>query len=191
MKWVKVAAIITVVISVALGGKWEYAQLTKPVSARDDVQVGLTFFHGNQGIPLPLLAGPSLTGSHLSSRNLLGHVVVINIWGSWCGPCNAEAPALAKVSTQTYARGVRFVGIDTRDNASAGRAFEARYNITYPSFDDPSGIVLAQLGGTVPIGAVPTTIIVDRNGIVRARMIGRIDFLTLQGLVDDAVAGRE
>jgi thiol-disulfide isomerase/thioredoxin len=108
---------------------------------------------------------------------------------AWCAPCRAEAPDLARISAETASRGVRFVGIDVRDNAAAAQAFLRHYGITYPSFDDQGGLVLVQFTGLVPVGAVPSTIVVDKQGIVRARAVGRIDATTLRGLIDDAEAG--
>ena len=98
----------------------------------------------------------------------------------------AEAPDLAEISAATAPRGVRFVGIDVRDNPAAGQAFEREFGITYPSFDDENGLVLASFTGIVPVSAVPSTLVVDRDGIIRARNIGRIDATTLCGFIEDA-----
>ena len=149
---------------------------------------GLTLYRGPDGISVTKITGKSITGDQLSVQSLQGHVVVLNVWGSWCGPCRAEAPDLARISRQTAPKGVRFVGVDVRDNPSAARAFEARYGITYPSFDDQSGLVLAQFAGIVPVSAVPSTLVIDRRGVIRARIVGRVDATTLRGLIDDTLA---
>lgn len=179
--------IVIVVIAAIVGvGWWQLRQLRSQAIADGESSVGLTLYPGEQGIPLPEIEGKTITGDSLSLADLRGHVVVVNVWGSWCAPCRAEAPDLAKISKETAPRGVRFVGIDVRDNPAAGRAFEREFGITYPSFDDQNGLVLASFTGIVPVSAVPSTLVVDRSGIIRARNIGRVDATTLRGLIEDA-----
>jgi len=180
-------AVVVLVIAAILGvGWWQLRELRSQARDTDAGGVGLTLYPGDEGIPLPDIEGKTITGDMLSLTDLRGHVVVLNVWGSWCAPCRAEAPDLAKISQETAPRGVRFVGIDVRDNPAAGRAFEHEFGITYPSFDDQNGLVLASFTGIVPVSAVPSTLVVDRDGIIRARNIGRIDATTLTGLIEDA-----
>jgi thiol-disulfide isomerase/thioredoxin len=80
---------------------------------------------------LPPLRGRTLDGGRLDVSDWRGQVVVVNAWGSWCGPCREEAPALRRVWAETKANGVRFVGIDTRDNDAAARAFTREFRIGY------------------------------------------------------------
>ena len=180
-----VVAMIVGIIAIAL---WQATELKSRASHPDgaDPGTGLTLRPGETGIPLPEIQGRTIAGDTLSLHDLRGHVVVLNVWGSWCAPCRAEAPDLATVSKETQVRGVRFVGIDVRDNAAAGRAFERNYAITYPSFDDENGLVLAQFTGIIPVSAVPSTLVVDRNGVIRAREVGRVDGTTLRGQIEDA-----
>lgn len=180
-----VAAIIAGIVAVAL---WQAHELKTRAtdSGGGDAGTGLTLYPAEKGIPLPEIQGRTIAGDTLSLRDLRGHVVVLNVWGSWCAPCRAEAPDLAAISKETGVRGVRFVGIDVRDNPSAGRAFERNYAITYPSFDDENGLVLAQFTGIIPVSAVPSTLVADRNGVIRARVVGRVEGKTLRGLIEDA-----
>ncbi|MEU3551629.1 TlpA family protein disulfide reductase [Streptomyces longwoodensis] len=133
-------------------------------------------------------AAPSISGKLINDGTLdladwRGKVVVINVWGSWCAPCRAEAPTLKKVSDATRKLGVRFVGFDTRDNDAAGRAFERTYKITYPSFRDPDGRLVLRFNGRVPVSAVPSTVLIDRSGRVAARIIGPTSYETLNTVV--------
>lgn len=149
-------------------------------------ETGLTLYPGGRGIEAPPVRGSTVDGKDLALADLRGRVVVLNVWGTWCGPCRAEAPELAEVARRTRRDGVRFVGIDVRDNPAAARAFARRYDITYPSWDDQDGAVLAQFAGVIPVSAVPSTMVVDADGVIRARVIGRIDATTLRGLIKDA-----
>jgi thiol-disulfide isomerase/thioredoxin len=132
--------------------------------------------------------GTTLAGKPFNLRSLRGDVVVVNVWASWCAPCIAEAPGLQKVYEQTEAEGVRFIGINTEADQAAARAHERRFEVTYPSLADDGGRVLLRLRGSLPPTATPSTLVLDRNGRVAARVIGRVDASTLQSLVDDARA---
>lgn len=83
--------------------------------------------HPQNARSCPPITGGLLQGGDYDSRQLLGMVVVYNVWDSWCVPCREEAPALRKVSRQTRPEGVRFVGINVRDNDASALAFERRY----------------------------------------------------------------
>lgn len=104
-----------------------------------DFSTGLTIYRPGHRPALPHLTGPTLDGKPLDVQELAGNVVVLNVWGSWCGPCRAEAPDLSRLSRETSDDGVKFVGIDTRDTAAAARAFLRHYHISYPSLVDNQG----------------------------------------------------
>ena len=128
--------------------------------------------------------GTTLEGAPLDTATYRGKVVVINTWGSWCPPCNAEAPGLAKTWESVRGRGVQFVGVDLRESAASGRAFQRKYAITYPSVGDGTSIQL-QLKGKA--AATPSTLILDRRGRLAARVSGQTDASTLSGLIDDVL----
>jgi thiol-disulfide isomerase/thioredoxin len=134
------------------------------------------------------ISGTSLGGKQVRLQDLRGQVVVLNVWGSWCAPCIAEAPALEAAYEQTKADGVAFLGINTKDDAASARAHERRFDVTYPSIDDDGGRVLLSLRGKLPPLSVPSTVVLDRRGRVAARVIGPVDRSVLVGLVQDVVA---
>jgi thiol-disulfide isomerase/thioredoxin len=136
------------------------------------------------------LRGTTLTGARFDLKSLRGHVVVVNVWASWCPPCIAEAPALQQVHEQTQAEGVAFVGIDNESDVAAATAHERRFGVTYPSIGSDGGRVLLSLRGTLPPVATPSTLVLDRQGRVAARVLGRVSADTLSGLVDDVRTGR-
>lgn len=135
--------------------------------------------------------GTMLDGSGFESTAQLGQVSVYNVWGSWCGPCRTEAPDLARVADDFEGR-ARFIGINVRDSADAARAFERSFGVPYSSIQpSDSAQALLAFGGALASAAVPSTVVVDRNGKVAARILGPIGYATLRGLVEDIVAEGE
>jgi thiol-disulfide isomerase/thioredoxin len=118
---------------------------------------------------LPNLSGPDLAqpDKQIHVSDYPGKVVVLNIWGQWCGPCRDEAPELSTVYQQTRAEGVQLIGIDTRDSHSAALDFVQDNRISYPSIFDPAGRSLLALSG-YPRNIVPSTIVLDRQHRVAA-----------------------
>ena len=137
-------------------------------------------------------AGTTLDGEPFDVRDHRGKVVVVNVWGSWCPPCIAEARELQEVWAGTAALGVQFVGVDTQDQPAAARAHEKRFGVTYPSIDDDGGRVLLALarGGSLPPKAIPSTLVLDSRGRVAARVLGQVRAATLRALISDALGER-
>jgi thiol-disulfide isomerase/thioredoxin len=139
--------------------------------------------------PAPVVDGSSLDGKPVSTADYRGQVVVLNVWGSWCGPCRAEAPALQRASTRTRGK-AQFVGINSRDKDPApAQAFVRAFGIGYPSIYDPDGKALLPFAGTLPPSAIPSTLILDAEGRLAVRALGEVSELTLVQMVDDVAAG--
>ena len=141
----------------------------------------------DRGEPVTL-SGTGLTGEAIDIAAWRGDVVVINVWGSWCVPCREEAPILAATSAAYADQGVRFVGVNVRDNPAGAIAFEESYGITYPSIDDSNGRALLSLAEHLPGAGVPVTLLLDRDGRLAARVLGAVQESTLTALVDTVLA---
>jgi thiol-disulfide isomerase/thioredoxin len=138
----------------------------------------------------PRVSGTSLTGKPLSLASYRGDVIVLNFWGSWCAPCRNEAPALGALARQMVGRGVRFVGVDIRDEPDAALAFMQDFNIGYPSFNDPNDQIALEFQGAATPAAIPSTIVIDRSGRIAARIIGGITYDSLKALLTNVAAER-
>ena len=142
------------------------------------------FAPGNRGAAVSW-AGTTVTGDSISSADLAGVVTVMNFWYAGCAPCRAEAPDL--VALQAANKDVQFVGVNVRDSAETANAFERNFKITYPSvIDAQNGQVLLAFTGIVTPQAVPTTIVIGKDGKVTARVLGRIDKSILSALIKTA-----
>ncbi|MDQ3423537.1 MAG: TlpA family protein disulfide reductase [Actinomycetota bacterium] len=140
-------------------------------------------------VPLSSVTGRLLDGGQFDSGDHPETVLVFNVWGSWCPPCRAEAPALQAVWEETRDRGVQFVGVDVKDSDAAARAFVREFGISYPSIvTEDSGQVLLAFHSSLPPNAIPSTLIVDRQGRVAARIVGETTYTKLRELLDEVLA---
>ena len=133
------------------------------------------------------VSGDTLEGDHLSLASYAGKVVVVNVWGSWCPPCRAEADNLAEAALELAPKGVVFVGINTRDSSpDNGLSFQRRYQVPYPSIYDPGGRNLLAFHRTLTPNSIPGTVVIDRQGRVGASILGEVTTkTTLVDLVED------
>lgn len=131
------------------------------------------------------LSADTLEGQRIDLAGLRGKPVVVNVWASWCKPCRKEASELAGAYTELRAQGVQFVGINTEDEVSQARAFERNFRTGYPSLVDEGTLLLA-FKGAVPPSSVPTTLVLDPQGRIAARISGAVTRRTLVPLVRDA-----
>ncbi|MGY3203337.1 TlpA family protein disulfide reductase [Streptomyces sp. TE5632] len=151
---------------------------------------GISTVAKGERVAAPDLSGETLGGEPLDVADFQGKVVVLNIWGSWCNPCRAEAKYFAKVSEEYADRGVQFVGINTRDGSvGSALAFEKDFGITYPSLYDPTGKLMLRFEkGTLNPQAVPSTLILDRDGKIASRSLTALSEERLLKMLKPVVA---
>lgn len=141
--------------------------------------------------PAPEFAGPLLGGGHFDLASAKGDIVVLNVWASWCPPCRSEAPALQTVFEEVAEEGVQFVGVNIRDNATDARAFEQEFGLTFPSVVDTTGSLLLAFRDTLPPSAIPSTLVIDRDGRLAARVLDDVTETLLRELIADIAAGSD
>ena len=137
---------------------------------------------------LPELSGTTLAGGPLSVSSLRGGVLVLNVWASWCEPCRDESAALGRAAQRWRPAGVRFVGLDENDTSAAATSFLRSVAVTYPHLVD-EGALLGRLSTWLPV-AVPSTLVVDPQGRVAARVVGVVTAEQIDALIRDADAPR-
>ncbi|MEV6600427.1 TlpA disulfide reductase family protein [Actinoplanes sp. NPDC051346] len=131
------------------------------------------------------VTGELLAGGTYDVTQDRGKVVVVNFWGSWCNPCRAEADDLEGTYQATKAKNVTFVGVNSRDDRDAAKAFE-RGRATYPSIFDPNGSVALKFDVTQV--STPATLILDRQGRIAAAIRGATTIGVLQPVVERIAA---
>lgn len=142
----------------------------------------VTFMKIGQRIQAPSIEGQTLDSNFYSAT--LGKVAVVNVWASWCSPCRAEAPTLSALSLSFP--DVNFVGILTRDNPANAKAFIKRFSITYPTLIDDS--ILLGFRKSLVANAIPSTLVIDKNGLVAGRISGEITVASLTDLIERVAA---
>lgn len=135
------------------------------------------------------VAGPTVDGRTWSLQDHPGKVVVLNVWGSWCPPCIKETPELDKAYRNLTGRfkDVTFIGLDIQESPDSAMAFIRAHHIPYPSLAYDGGQRVLSLNGKAP--ATPTTLVLDRQHRIAARVLGPLTASTLIGLVEDVRAG--
>jgi peroxiredoxin len=145
--------------------------------------VGATVFPPGQRKHVAPLRAQTLAGTELALADLLGAgPVVVNVWASWCIECRQESSDLAALSRDMRGRGVRFVGIDEQDDPASGRRFALAAHIDYPQLIDKDGSLLARLT-VLPRSGIPSTLVIDRQGLMAARIIGAASVALLSPLI--------
>lgn len=134
------------------------------------------------------ITGTDYAGTPVDLADWRGDVVVLNTWYAACPPCREEAPELVALAQDYADDGVRVLGINRTDAPGAAQAFERTFDVPYPSLHDPQSTAIAALQGKVSVNAVPTTVVLDRQGHVAARVLGAVDGTTLRALVDDVLS---
>ena len=134
-------------------------------------------------------SGTTAEGSTVSQADYSGEVVVLNFWYASCAPCRVEAPDLAKLSAKYDGQGASFLGVNVRDQAPQAISFEKNYGIEYPSVIDSDGALQLAFSGEVSPNAVPTTLVIDKQGRVAARILGQVSEPSiLDTLIRDTIA---
>lgn len=134
------------------------------------------------------LVGTTYDGEQVDLTAWRGDVVVVNFWYAACPPCRKEAPDLRAIEEDYRPQGLRMLGVNPRDDTGTAQAFERSFEVPYPSLHDENASGVAAFEGLVPLQAMPSTVVLDRQGRVAARILGQIDPAILRGLIDDTLA---
>ena len=133
-------------------------------------------------------SGITESGESISSDQLAGVITVMNFWYAGCAPCRIEMPELIELQEEFLPEGVQFIGVNVRDSGETSLAFARKVNMNFPSvMDAKSGSVVLGFTGVVTPQAVPTTLVIDAEGNVSARVLGRIDKGILKALIVTAI----
>ncbi|MFM8774429.1 MAG: TlpA family protein disulfide reductase [Actinomycetota bacterium] len=186
-RWISVVAPIALLMG-GCGGTGLYAPtpvVTLPATPpASDSRVGTEVIPADQREPLTI-GGLDTDGSPLSSADHLGDVVVVNAWASWCAPCREELPLLTQAHESFLDEGVIFLGLNVLDDPIGAAGLLA--SSPSPSIFDRDGALLATVPG-VPPRSIPSTVVIDRQGRLAARIIGPVQPGQLEPLLAEIAA---
>lgn len=151
-----------------------------------DASSGLIRIDPDDRVVMPELKGSTLDASLASTAEHAGKVVVINAWATWCPPCREEIPLLVDAAKASDPNTVAFLGLNVNDDTQAAREFEGLNGVPYPSIVDTDGQLMASIP-TLTSQGLPTTVFLDRQGRVAARIAGAVQ----PGQVDEVIASLE
>ncbi|MEO6126023.1 MAG: TlpA disulfide reductase family protein [Ilumatobacteraceae bacterium] len=184
-----VAAIVSITGGYALSQSNDSGS-TAPVD--DTVTITSNGVYSEPGLPLngqvegdrlPAIDLSDSDGNLISTSDLLGQPLVINVWSSDCVPCQKELPAFAAMHAE-FGDDVRFVGINSgRDSIAEAKSFAAKYGVNYESFKDPNGDFIAQLKVT----ALPYTLFIAADGTIVAQKGVALSQDTIRSTINDAL----
>ena len=167
----KPAAIALIAVVVVLAGFFGYVAMAPKGKPADG-----TLPPDPTGYSVPDVRLPKLnTAGELGLRDLVGKVIVVNFWASWCGPCKEEAAILGNAERKWRDQGVVFIGIDSSDKNAEAKAFEKLYGIDYESLVDPDGTTGRNWGVT----GYPESFFIGKDGRVVSKFISNIDAISL------------
>lgn len=130
-------------------------------------------------VPVPDIELQTLAGNPLRLSSLRGRVVLLNFWATWCVPCRAEIPDLSAMQRELGERGLSVIGVSWDDTPDGVREFQNEIRQDYTVLLGGEG-VQSRLGG---IPSLPTTLIIDREGRIRQKIIGARDRVVLEATV--------
>ena len=149
-----------------------------------------SFFAAANRSDAVVFSGPTDSGGVWSSADYAGDPIVVNFWFAGCPPCRLEASDLAQMHKDFVGDGVQFIGVNILDEPETALTFAREFGIQYPSIMDVSeGQVRLAFAGKASPNAVPTTVVLDRNHRVAARVNGLItDVGLLETMINDVLA---
>lgn len=173
---------IVTLLAALLGTAWiivsrePVSQASGPITLTEAPIVG----HLAPDFSLETAVGQTITLSEIvDTSGVSGQPVILNFWASWCGPCRVEMPSLQEASVRYNGR-VAFIGINQGEDWTKINAFGAEYKVTYPLLIDPDN----RVNRLYEVNSLPTTVIVDQNGVVREVIIGILSEAVLQSRVE-------
>jgi cytochrome c biogenesis protein CcmG/thiol:disulfide interchange protein DsbE len=117
-------------------------------------------------------SAPDFTVENVTLSRLHGQVVVLNFWATWCAPCVEEVPSLVEMQRRMKSKGVTVLAVSIDADQSAYQRFVKDHNVNLLTVRDPDQKSNALYGTSV----FPETFIIDRNGVVRRKFIGAVDW---------------
>ncbi len=146
-------------------------------SQADDLQTQFTrlgFHTFTKEIPIYDFELESLDGQTISLSSLRGKVIFLNFWATWCPPCRSEMPSMERIYKELKDEGFEIVAVDLQEDKKRVQKFEDDFGLSFTVLLDKTG----RIGQSYGARSIPTTYIIDKNGIILARALGAMEWFT-------------
>jgi thiol-disulfide isomerase/thioredoxin len=180
MRWRRFAPVVlSLAVVLACSGSDDGSGSVSTTTAEGDPAIA------EEGEPAPDVTYLTFDGQRAALSDYRGRPVVVNFWASWCPPCITEMPAFETVK-QDLGDEVAFLGIDVQETAEEGQRFlDETVDVTWDLGRDPEGTLVQRLGGV----GMPTTVLIDADGVVQEIHTGELSEAELASLIDDKLLG--
>lgn len=176
--WARVAVTLVVLLVLAVGAQWLRPRLAPPI-ARATLAEGRALTDGGapaEGHSAPDFEMRYADGRRLRLSDLRGQPVLINFWASWCGPCRVEMPELIEAYRAHRAEGLEIIAVNVQEESAVAQAFAAEVGMPFQIVIDPAG----DISRRYQVRNLPSSIFIDREGVIRARWMGILNGEQLQ-----------
>ena len=133
----------------------------------------------DEPVPIPVeVTLPDLSGRQVSLSDFKGKILFVNFWATWCPPCREEMPSMQKLHTRLKDKDFLIVAIDLQESAAPVKKFLNEYELTFMTLLDSKG----ETGPLFGINSIPTTLIMDKNGMIIGVAIGPRDWASKKSI---------
>ena len=171
MKKIVVSVIMVLIITAGVFGQSSNNRVPEAI-VRAFREAGLPVV--TEGIAPVNFTLPLLDGTNVSLSQYKGKVVFLNFWATWCGPCRSEMPSMETVYQKLKDQGLEMLAVNLGESRNDVSAFMNQYRLSFPAVLDERSIT----GSYYNVQAIPSTYIIDRRGLIIARLVGSIDWNT-------------
>ena len=170
------AVFMPLVLSISGDGFFHRRKSAEPY--KKDLFARLRIQKFEEPVVAPDFTLKDLKGNQVTLKNFKGRVVFLNFWATWCPPCRREMPSMERLYKQLKDRGLVILAVDMQESEKLVKAFISEFSLSFPALLDLNGDISSLYG----IRGLPTTYIIDREGMIIGKAVGPIDWSSQESI---------